>query len=173
MPTRRYTVAANYAAGDVNQAVATIPATGAVGDKTAYRFLNAGVSGNIFSAAGNTSVNTQGQICVEAQSQTFFDREERFQEDGAIFSPGTVSKTQLCGEVSVLAFSTDNSSLAASVARQNVAAPYTNGWGIVNFSDATPVLGAAFLKLTNPQASAGTSGTYGITWPHAYVNAAQ
>jgi len=173
MPTRRYTIAANYAAGDVNQDVAAIPAAGAAGDKTAYRFQNLGVTGNIFSTAANTSVNDKGQICVEAQSQTFFDREERFEEDGAIFSPGTVSKTQLCGEVSVLAFSGDNSALAASVARQNVAAPYTNGWGIVNFSEATPLLGAAFLKLSNPQAAAGTSGTYGITWPHAYVNAAQ
>ena len=75
--------------------------------------------------------------------------------------------------MNVLGFSTDNSALAASVARQSVAAPYMNGWGQVNFSAPTPVLGAAFIKLTNPEAAPGTSGTYGITWPHAYSGTAQ
>ena len=27
----------------------------------------------------------------------------------------------------------------------------------------------SFIKLTNPQASAGMSGTYGITWPHRFT----
>lgn len=177
MPTRRYTIAANYAAGAVNQVVGNVTGTSLAGGTVtlpgttpAYRFINnnVAVANNIFRTASNTTVNNAGQICVEAQSQTFYDREERFQEDGAIFSPGTISRTQLCGEVSVLAFSADNSALAASVARQNVAAPYTNGWGVVNFNAPTPLLGAAFLKLTNPEAAPGTSGTYGITWPHAY-----
>lgn len=183
MPTRRYSIAANYAAGsaqtpsnnatfDVNGQSGFI-STGA-NAASSYRLFNTAVSDNIFTTnVNNTTVNTAGQICVEASGQTFYDREERFQEDGAVFSPGTISKTQLCGEVNVLGFSTDNSALAASVARQSVAAPYMNGWGQVNFSAPTPVLGAAFIKLTNPEAAPGTSGTYGITWPHAYSGSAQ
>jgi hypothetical protein len=184
MPTRRYSVAANYAAGTTtapSNSVAAVAIGAAVPDATgaaaaAYRLFNGDVTNNVFTAtAKNTSVNSAGQICVQARSQVFYDREESSREDGAIFSPGTQSKTELCGEVSVLAFTTaaDKSALGAEVARQNVTAPYTNGWGVVNFKGATPVLGAAFLKLTNPQAAAGTVGTYGITWPHAYGQAAQ
>jgi len=183
MPTRRYSIAANYAAGTAQAASNNLgwdvkaPGASFGGGNdagTSYRLFNTAVSDNIFTASSsNTTVNAAGQICVEASGQTFYDREERFQEDGAVFSPGQITKTQLCGEVNVLGFSTDNSALAASVARQSVAAPYMNGWGQVNFSAPTPVLGAAFIKLTNPEAAPGTSGTYGITWPHAYSGTAQ
>lgn len=136
MPTRRYTIAANYAA-DVSQEVesstATSLAPAALTNAKAYRVINGNVAGNIFSTDTNTSVNDKGQICVTASSSTFFDREETYQQDGAVFSPGTPTKTQLCGEVSVLAFASDASVLGATVARQNVAAPYTNGWGTVDF----------------------------------------
>lgn len=174
MPTRRYTIAANYAA-DVGQTVATstvaVPATALA--TAAYRVINGDVpaASSLFTAAGNTSVNNKGQICVTAASSTFFDREERFAQDGAVFSPGTATKTELCGEVSVLAFSADASALGATVARQNVAAPYTNGWGNVTFgANGVPVLGSAFVKLQNASAAPGVSGTYGITWAHGYVN---
>lgn len=171
MPTRRYTIAANYAA-DVSQKVDTTT-TGSAVAADAYRVINGDVTAasNIFTTAGNTSVNTKGQICVTAASSTFFDREEQLQEDGAVFSPGTPTKTELCGEVSVLAFSADASALGATVARQNVAAPYTNGWGNVTFAAAgVPMLGNAFIKLQNNEAQPGVSGTYGITWAHSYVN---
>lgn len=168
MPTRRYTIAANYAA-DVSQKVDTTTAGSAVA-ADAYRVINGDVAAgsNIFTTAGNTSVNNKGQICVTAAKSTFFDREEQFEEDGAVFSPGTATKTELCGEVSVLAFSADASALGATVARQNVAAPYTNGWGEVKFNDPVPMLGNAFIKLQNNEAQPGVSGTYGITWAHSY-----
>ncbi|ATH13524.1 cell surface protein [Delftia acidovorans] len=176
MPTRRYTIAANYAAGAVNQKVGLVTGTnltggvGAVSDTTAYRFINDEIAkvDNIFATGSNTDVNDAGQICVTASEQPFWDREESQQQDGAVWSPSDVQKTRLCGEVSVLAFSTDNSALGAQVARQSVAAPYVNGWSQMSFSTKAPVLGAAFLKLTNPEAAPGTVGTYGITWPHAY-----
>jgi hypothetical protein len=46
-----------------------------------------------------------------------------------------------------------------------------NGWGLLDTSNAgskggLPLVGFSAIKLTNPQASAGMSGTYGITWPH-------
>ena len=146
-----------------------------------------------------------GLICVNSTGQGFFDREEQSRTSGAVFSPGTVSQTRFCGETSVLSFAdTGNSVLAASVARQNVAAgsasgPFTNGWSVIDTTNSfqttlgptfaaagsttttgtnstaytsqagLPILGASFIKLTNPQAAAGTVGTYGITWPHRFT----
>jgi hypothetical protein len=177
MPTRRYTVAANYAstsatyAGQLNVSATGTPSAT---DLNAYTYINSAVTGNIFSTGAKVSANDQGQLCVTASKQEFYDREENVQTSGAIFSPGTTKTAKLCGEVSVLSFTSDASALGAAVARQTVAAPYTNGWGTIGFgTDRAPVLGAAFLKLTNPQAVPGTVGTYGITWPHAYGTAAQ
>ena len=163
MPTRRYSVAANYKAVDAS------------GKPTAaYRVFNSGVTAadNVtnFFTSGNTSVNALGQICVSSINTVFFDREETFKSSGAVFSPGTTTQTPLCGEVSVLSFAdTGASVLGSTVARANVTGAYTNGWGQIGFGGVgLPVLGASFMKLTNPSAGAGMSGTYGITWPHAY-----
>jgi hypothetical protein len=43
---------------------------------------------------------------------------------------------------------------------------------VTNGGVGLPVVGSAFLKLTNPGAGANFSGTYGITWPHRYVRPA-
>lgn len=187
MPTRRYSIAANYDAKtpalvDAIADAATAVAVPGNGSDIGYRVVNAGVAGNIFTAVGGTSsvaggltsVNDAGQICVASAATSFLDREESQAEtpaDEPVFSPGTPGKPSvfsLCGEVSVLAFSGDNSALGASVSRQSVNAGYTNGWGTVGFAGNVPMLGAAFLKLSNPEASPGVSGTYGLTWAHAY-----
>ena len=176
MPTRRYSVAANYAA-PVSQIYGTTgTATGLTGatPSTAYRVINTDVTNgatpalNYFTSA-NTSVNTAGLICVTASGQTFYDREETFATSGAVFSPGQVSKTSLCGEASVLSFADAGTSvLGSTVARSNVSSgTYTNGWGQISFAaPGVPVVGSAFIKLTNPSVAAGVSGTYGITWQH-------
>ena len=173
MPTRRYSIAANYKAtigsgyATAGAGVLTLPA-GTTDDK-AYRVINDQVAGSYFITPGNTTVNAIGQICASSIGATFYDREETSKTSGAVFSPGTVSQTPLCGEVSVLSFADAGASvLGASVARSNVTGAYTNGWGRISFSAGVPVLGASFIKLTNPSASAGVSGNYGITWPHAY-----
>ena len=157
MPTRRYNVAANYS---------VLPVGGVY--PAAYRVFNAAV-GNYFNA-GNTRVNEKGQICISSIGAVFRDREETAKTSGAVFSPGTLTNTPLCGEVSVLSFADAGTSvLGASVARSNVDGAYVNGWGQINFGGTgIPVLGAAFIKLSNPSAAPGMSGTYGITWPHAY-----
>jgi hypothetical protein len=170
MPTRRYAIAANYAAtvGQGSQTVATYPTATAADKAAAYRIINNGVT-SYFTAEANTSVNAAGQICAKSVGTVFYDREETFKTSGAVFSPGTVTQTPLCGEVSVLSFADAGASvLGASVARSNVTGAYTNGWGQISFGAAIPVLGSAFMKLTNPGVAAGQSGTYGITWPHAY-----
>lgn len=187
MPTRRYTIAANYGttakAEDYNT-TASVAVSAAVAKADAnkgYR-VHSAVADNAFSGGANTSVNDAGLICLEAKSSAFWDREEQTQTDGAVFSPGTPEIFKLCGEVSVTSFSDDASALGASLTRQVVKAPYTNGWGNVVFGsdtgltagkDGVPMLGSAFIKLSNPQAAAGVSGTYGITWPHTFKKVAQ
>jgi len=189
MPARRYNVAANYAA-----VTGTSGATGATTANAKYRLftdLNANgtqagewfypaVSGDYatgagtFKAGGNTTVDASGNICVFADGQKFFDREETSASAGPVFSPGTASTVSFCGEVSVLAFQdTGNSVLAASVARNTVTSGfYTNGWGVIDTANAgqgLPLLGESFIKLSNPQAGAGVSGTYGINWAHRFT----
>jgi len=197
MPTRRYSVAANYAAttttADNYRLYTVLDTGGALANNYAAWF-----------APENTALQG-GLICVNSTGQSFWDREEQSRTAGAVFSPGSVSQTRFCGETSVLSFAdTGNSVLAASVARQNVAAgaasgPFTNGWSVISTGNSfnttlggtysapgtanvaaalaasyasqagLPILGASFIKLTNPQAAAGTVGTYGITWPHRFT----
>jgi len=65
--------------------------------------------------------------------------------------------------------------LSSTVAHTGTTPPYINGWANFGTSVTTgstlglPVMGSAFIKLTNPQASAGTSGTYGLVFDHRYT----
>ena len=160
MPTRRYSVAMNYA--KLNSPDPLV--------KAAAREYTALTSA--WFTAANTEVSGQ-LICVTSEGQTFWDREETTKTSGAVFSPGTVAKTQFCGETSVLSFADAGTSvLGASVARQNVTGAYVNGWSNVktdNTGVGLPILGASFIKLTNPNVGTGMSGTYGITWPHRFT----
>ena len=187
LPTRRYSVAANYAilADSTNTKGYANDNYRLFSDLTGY--LPTGVTNSWFypkkgTTASNTTVDANGNICVTAAGQTFYDREENTQTvtNGSVFSPakpGAAAKFSLCGEVNVLAFKDAGVSvLGASdkIARQTAASSiiYTNGWGVLDTSNGTaglPILGASFIKLTNPTASAGFSGTYGITWPHRYT----
>ncbi len=174
MPTRRYSIAANYQA-PVSNTKGNIAAAN-VAPASTYRVYNSGTN-TYFStnAASNTSVNLEnGQICLTATQQSFYDREERAEATpgGPVFSPGQVTKVpQLCGEVSVLKFNDvgGKSVLGAEVATFDVKGVAENGWGKISFSSGVPVVGSAFIKVTNPSVKAGVSGNYGITWPHAYV----
>lgn len=193
MPTRRYSVAANYEA---------VTATAGATDTNVEYRLFSNLGGLVNAAqprtaqdewffAANTPIATDGSgnICVIADGQRFWDREETTAGSttpGPVFSPrvpGRVANVALCGETSVLVFKdTGNSVLAASVARSTMTnGTYTNGWGVVQTGNAIPapgtnvtqqglpLMGASFIKLTNPQAAPGLSGTYGITWPHRFT----
>lgn len=158
MPTRRYSVAMDYA-----------PAT----SRRLYSSVPSGAVPQYFHDA-NTRINPANsqQICVDATSQVFYDREETTKTSGAVFSPGNISVTTFCGETSVLSFADSGVSvLGASVARQDTgSSAFVNGWGRVNVVSASglglPVMGSAFIKATNPAVSAGISGTYGVTSEH-------
>lgn len=199
MPTRRYSVVANYAAvtsstpmNDSNAAyrlfsnLGNSHATTTSGTTvTLDEKLDSAASLEWFTPANTLlATNDTGNICVTANGQRFWDREETTPGASAnvpVFSPrtpGKVSAVALCGETSVLAFkSTGNSVLAANVARTTITTgTYTNGWGVVDVTNGgfgLPLLGASFIKLSNPQVAAGLSGTYGITWPHRFVSAAK
>ncbi|MGC8140938.1 hypothetical protein ACP3W2_26225, partial [Salmonella enterica] len=56
-----------------------------------------------YKSAGNTKVDSKGNICVLADQQRFWDREETTSGVVPEFSPGGSSAVQFCGEVSVLA----------------------------------------------------------------------
>ena len=156
MPTRRYSVAMDYRAA------------------APVRVFTPGIlNGTAFFYTGNTAVDA-GKICVNSDGQSFFDREETTKSSGAVFSPGSVDKTRFCGETSVLSFADAGTSvLGATVARQDTgSSAYVNGWSVISTANGgagLPILGSSFIKLTNPQASAGMSGTYGITWPHRFT----
>ena len=166
MPTRRYSVAVDYRATTpvrvFTPGVLSVDPDGA-GPLTASSFFY----------TGNTSLEA-GKVCVNSDGQTFFNREETTKSSGAVFSPGNVDKTRFCGETSVLSFADAGTSvLGATVARQDTgASAYTNGWSYVtttNGGAGLPILGNAFIKLSNGSATPGTSGTYGITWPHRFT----
>jgi len=160
-PTRRYSVAYDYAASG-----ATL--------KTVYSLVPA--VGNQYFHDSNIVVDaTAAQLCVSlgAGSLQFYDREEKGNSTGLVFSPGAVASTRFCGETSVLSFlDSGNSALAASVARSTVTTGlFANGWAFLNTTNGVtglglPLIGSAFMKLTNPNATTGVSGNYGITWTH-------
>ena len=179
MPTRRYNVAANYAA--VTSAANAAAGTGSAQYRYFSDFGTTGHADDQFYpagagplGAGNTTVDAAGNICVIADGQRFFDREETTGGNTPVFSPGIAGRVEFCGEVSVLAFrDTGTSVLGASVARNTVTTgSYENGWAVLNTTNGgkgLPILGSAFIKLENPSASAGRAGTYGITWPHRFT----
>ena len=179
MPTRRYLVAANYGAKDYTKDVYNVsgtPSGGAAGATDNVRYVHrngvaSAAANNKFNDAAKITVNAQGQICVVADGQTFYDREEDSITDGRVVSPGTAKKLNLCGEVHVATFGAA-SPLGAAIATSNVDTSFGQGWGSVNFgstaNNGVPVLGAAFTAAKNPNAAAGMVGNYGITWPHFY-----
>lgn len=165
MPTRRYSVAYDYSQTTTASTTARVFSVVPPGAVNQYFYT------------GNTSVETgKTQICVNASGQAFYDREETGATAGPVFSPGAVTTTRLCGETSVLAFADSGvSSLGATVARTTVTSGiFQNGYGVVSTIDPTtnlglPILGSSFIKLTNPNATPGVSGNYGITWPHRFT----
>lgn len=165
MPTRRYTVAANYEAAKVTPFV-----------KKDYVVLNdvADVANaTLFADFDKLTVNAAGQICGEATGgQTLYDREEDSVKNGHVVSPGIAKVLNLCGEVHVATFGAA-SPLGASVAQSSFKTDFGAGWGTVSFGTtaptSVPALGAAFTAASNPSAAAGMVGNYGITWPHTYT----
>lgn len=165
MPTRRYSVALQYgtSAATGRRVFSSVAATN-------------GGNGSQFFFSSNTLLSAD-RICVNADGQKFYDRDESSRTSGAVFSPGSVSTFSFCGETSVTTFGSGATSvLGAALAVQNTgSSAFQSGWGVVNTTNPSaagniglPILGSSFIKLTNPAASAGVSGTYGITSDHRF-----
>ena len=192
MPTRRYSVAANYAATTVNadnypvfnMGVTSTGTVGGVAQSTlavaASVEPTAGTDLNFFNGSTITVDAATGNLCVGSTATKYFDREESSKTGGAFTSPVDSKVLRFCGETSVLSFTNDKSVLGATVAHTVTAEAYVNGWANVNLAKPAssvnvvgglPVVGSSFIKLTNAGGLAnGFSGTYGITWPHRYGN---
>ena len=180
MPTRRYSVAMNYAAltaGTEGRRFSELVDDGATNTLTTGFFT-----------AGNTVVSNR-QICVTGITQIVYDREENSPTSsvGVVVSPSSPGvPTSFCGEASVLSFNNGaptaagTGSLRATVATKDITVPYADGWmamttpaasgvaGVVPGGGAAvtprglPLLGQAFVR-----AVGGTGGqTFGASWGH-------
>ena len=174
MPTRRYHVAMDYDhAGrgltgfDGRVFTSTTVAAGADPVNPVPNTFNTHFN------ATNTALDTDKiKICVNSAGITMFDREETTKTSGFVISPGTVSTVRFCGETSVLSFNLDGSTADPSVlgskeTLQIIGTPYTAGWAaLATAGNGSPVIGSAYMRLTNAGARAGVSGNYGLVYPH-------
>lgn len=173
MPTRRYHVAYDYSVtGTTDARVFRIGNTAVLA--YAPNVANA-IEGYFF--AGNTTVDTTAKkICARLNGITSYDQSENTATSGAVFSPGTVTAVQFCGEGAVVRFN-GSDVLGASVATANYTNGYTAGWTTIgtvtgksvaaNPADlGLPVLGRSFIQATNANASAGVSGNFGAGNAH-------
>ena len=174
MPTRRYHVAMDYDhAGrgltgfDGRVFTSTTVALGSDTNTAANNTFNTQFN------ATNTALDTDKiKICVNSAGITMFDREETTKTSGFVISPGTASTVRFCGETSVLSFNLDGSTADPSVlgskeTLQIIDTPYTAGWAVLaTAGNGSPVIGSAYMRLTNAGARAGVSGNYGLVYPH-------
>lgn len=173
MPTRRYSVALDYST-TTNGVSTPTPVYSYVGANADGGDATPATTAAQYFSKDNTKV-VSGQICVNADGQSFWSREESVASASAVFSPSQLTTYRFCGETSVLSFST-TSPLGANLARQTTTAGYTNGWGVVTTSNTTggaalglPILGSSFIKLSNTAVTPNVN--YGLTLPHRFVSA--
>lgn len=86
---------------------------------------------------------------------------------------GTPVMNGVCGSAQIFTFGDDESSaLYPKINKQKIQfGIHDVGWAKMLIFDGLtglglPMLGASFIKLTNPQAQPGVLGNYGISWPH-------
>ncbi len=148
-PTRRYSVALNYATG------ARVYST---------------LTPNEFFTAANTTVVSR-QICVSGMSPKSWDQEERQPSNPSevVISPSVPGQPIVfCGEANVLAINNGLSSapsgtLKATVARSGLDNGYSAGWITIStpgLGQGLPIMGSAFERATAP------TGTFGATFDH-------
>jgi hypothetical protein len=182
MPTRRYSVAFDYAA--------TISATddgrrfSDIVDKTFVSGGAAGFTAGYFLASNtlvSSTTNGNGrQICTKGITTTPYDREETgvTTSTTVVVSPSTpADPLSFCGEATVLSINnggilaTGTSALKASVAVKDLDVTFTDGWMSISTPSATalgtnvrglPMLGASFSR-----AAAGAQG-FGVSNAHRF-----
>jgi hypothetical protein len=167
MPTKRYSVGVDYSSPSTTpgNVFSVVPPAGA--------------PNNQYFHTGNVATQPwllPALACLEAKDGAFLDRESSLlvSSQAPVFM-GPRDITNFCGTAQVLSFlDSGASALSAQVARETRKNRlFTNGWSRLDTTDRTtglglPIRGSAFVKLTNPQASPGVAGNYGITWPHMF-----
>jgi len=177
MPTRRYSVALDYAitAGNMNTNGARVFSPSIVGLAGNVSFFNASNTQALTAAQlGGTVAGPR--ICVATNGRTATGREE--QQLTTSVSPVLTNAITFCGETTVLTFN-GSSVLDSELSTQNISilpASLQDGWLNVNTSNTNgiataqvglPVVGYAAIKAVND--GFAPSRNFGYTWPHKTV----
>ncbi|HNT38927.1 MAG TPA: cell surface protein [Rubrivivax sp.] len=150
-----------------------------------YAVSNTTAEGNLICVTGvGTAAGLTAPVPNNKYGAVNADREETFVGSTSQFviSPGTpTAPLTICGEVSVLTFNnaSGGGALGAQLTKKDLTGTNVNGWarlstpGLAGIAPGTvsgrlglPIVGASFMQLTNGAVAAGTSGNYGLTFPH-------
>lgn len=150
-----------------------------------YAVSNTTAEGNLICVTGvGTAAGPTNPVPNNRYGAVNADREEAFVGSSSQFviSPGTpTAPLTICGEVSVLTFNnaSGGGALGAQLTKKDLTGTNVNGWarlsspglagilpGTVSARLGLPIVGASFMQLTNGAVAAGTSGNYGLTFPH-------
>ena len=169
MPTRRYNVAVDYNGTAAN----------------AFKPQIIYAAGTTYFTSANVTMDSDGdkdRICTRGVGSKTWDREENGSSaGGTVISPGNAA-APFCGEVTVIDFNNAGASstetLGASVAIKHIdSGSATAGWAQLttpgNAGLGLPMIGYAFVKANNPNATKGTNGNYSLTWEHRYSRPAK
>ena len=158
-PMRRYYVAADYTATNASALSVRHP------QGTSY---SATAGDSLYYTANQTTV-VDRLICLKSVSFRSWDREETTTSTQFVISPGVSTTYNVCGEAAVTSINnggvTTGSALNASVARNNIEVPYTDGWIDFNLTansatNGLPVVGSSFMRASNGAVN------YGFAFPH-------
>jgi len=150
-----------------------------------YAVSNTTAEGNLICVTGvGTAAGLTAPVPNNKYGAVNADREETFVGSTSQFviSPGTpTAPLTICGEVSVLTFNnaSGGGALGAQLTKKDLTGTNVNVWarlstpGLAGIAPGTvsgrlglPIVGASFMQLTNGAVAAGTSGNYGLTFPH-------
>jgi hypothetical protein len=172
MPTRRYSVAFDYSADEGDEATfSDLPLV-------FFNSTNITVSGRQLCVGGIETVSKDA-VSLETRFRIGYtgDREERAATAPTDFviSPGEPdAPLTFCGEVSVIGFNGTNP-LGASITMKDITGSFVDGWMRINTDglseNGLPIIGNMMTELFNGQATAGTAGAYGQTFPHRHTRA--
>ncbi|XVJ68935.1 MAG: surface layer protein NpdA [Rhizobacter sp.] len=169
MPTKRYSVAVDHAATALSKA-------------RVYSSLPSSIGNAQHFSSNNLSIFSGGLVATSTNSVAL-DREGQTRSFFPMFMVG--NSPYLIGAVSVISVNKNGSNQRTALNASVTVAPesfrleqrgfnkwFENGRARVfvayDEQPGLPILGASFIKLTNPAAQPGVSGNYGLTWPHTY-----
>ncbi len=154
-PTKRYSVAKDYSQSDAasQRVYSVVPPVGA---------------GPQYFHAANTQVGQSVCSLSRSWGMALFDRAASLSDRSV---PPAFEQYESCGAVSVFGFTPQQSSLGASINMRTLSASvYKYGWASIQVPDAQglPIIGASFMKLSNPNATPGIAANYGMSYPHLF-----